>query len=34
MVAYLDHSLQGDDSGSVAVVDLSGNRKKTFRRLV
>jgi len=28
MVAYLDHSLQGDDSGSVAVVDLSGNRKK------
>src|SRR6202158_4022030 len=28
MVAYLDHSLQGDDSGSVAVVDLSGNRKR------
>jgi len=27
-VAFLDHPLQGDDSGSVAVVDLSANRKK------
>ena len=27
-VAFLDHPLQGDDSGSVAVVDLSGNKKK------
>src|SRR5207237_5148342 len=28
MVAFLDHSLQGDDSGSVAVVDFSGTKKK------
>src|SRR5438105_15290511 len=28
MVAFLDHSLQGDDSGSVAFVDLSGTKKK------
>jgi Tol biopolymer transport system component len=28
MVAFLDHPLQGDDSGSVAIVDLSGNKKK------
>jgi Tol biopolymer transport system component/predicted Ser/Thr protein kinase len=28
MVAFLDHPLQGDDSGSVATVDLSGNKKK------
>jgi Tol biopolymer transport system component len=27
-VAFLDHPLQGDDSGSVAIVDLSGNKKK------
>jgi Tol biopolymer transport system component len=27
-VAFLDHPLQGDDSGSVAVVDLSGNKNK------
>jgi Tol biopolymer transport system component len=27
-VAFLDHPLQGDDSGSVAIVDLAGNRKK------
>jgi hypothetical protein len=27
MIAFLDHPLQGDDSGSVAVVDLSGNKK-------
>ena len=28
MIAFLDHPVQGDDSGSVMVVDLSGNRKK------
>ncbi len=28
MVAFLDHPLQGDDSGSVAIVDLSANKKK------
>jgi eukaryotic-like serine/threonine-protein kinase len=27
-VAFLDHPLQGDDSGSVAIVDLSANKKK------
>jgi Tol biopolymer transport system component len=27
-VAFLDHPLQGDDSGSVAVVDSSGNKKQ------
>jgi eukaryotic-like serine/threonine-protein kinase len=27
-VAFLDHPLQGDDSGSVAVVDLSANKTK------
>jgi predicted Ser/Thr protein kinase len=32
MVAFLDHSLQGDDSGSVAIVDLSAT--EAFRRLV
>ncbi len=28
MVAFLDHPLQGDDTGSVAIVDLSANKKK------
>jgi hypothetical protein len=28
MVAFLDHPLPGDDSGSVAIVDLNGNKKK------
>ena len=28
MVAFLDHPLPGDDSGSVAMVDLNGNKKK------
>ena len=28
MVAFLDHPLQGDDSGSVAVVDLEGHKRK------
>ncbi len=28
MIAFLDHPVQGDDSGSVMLVDLSGNRKK------
>ena len=28
MVAFLDHPLPGDDSGSVATVDLNGNKKK------
>ncbi len=28
LVAFLDHPLQGDDSGSVAVVDLSGHKRK------
>jgi eukaryotic-like serine/threonine-protein kinase len=26
-VAFLDHPLQGDDGGSVAIVDLAGNKK-------
>jgi hypothetical protein len=26
-IAFLDHPIQGDDSGSVAVVDLSGKKK-------
>jgi len=28
LVAFLDHPLQGDDSGSVAVVDLAGHKRK------
>ncbi|MFI5089498.1 MAG: protein kinase [Terriglobales bacterium] len=28
MVAFIDHPLPGDDRGSVAVVDLSGNKRK------
>jgi dipeptidyl aminopeptidase/acylaminoacyl peptidase/predicted Ser/Thr protein kinase len=28
MIAFLDHPVQGDDSGSVMLVDLAGNRKK------
>jgi len=28
LVAFIDHPLPGDDRGSVAVVDLSGNKKK------
>lgn len=31
MVAFLDHPLQGDDSGSVAVVDLSGHKRNLSR---
>ena len=27
MVAFLDHSVQGDDGGSIAVVDLTGKKK-------
>ncbi len=27
LIAFLDHPPQGDDRGSVAVVDLNGNRK-------
>jgi eukaryotic-like serine/threonine-protein kinase len=30
-VAFIDHSNQGDDAGSVAVVDLSGKKKKLTR---
>src|ERR1700675_3500194 len=30
-VAFIDHSNQGDDGGSVAVVDLNGNKKKLTR---
>ena len=30
-VAFIDHTNQGDDGGSVAVVDLSGNKKKLTR---
>ena len=26
-IAFIDHPIQGDDSGSLAVVDLSGNKK-------
>jgi len=28
IIAFLDHPVQGDDSGSVMVVDLSGNNRK------
>ncbi len=31
LVAFLDHPLQGDDSGSVAVVDLSGHKRTLSR---
>jgi Tol biopolymer transport system component len=31
LVAFIDHPNQGDDGGSVAVVDLSGNKKKLTR---
>jgi len=31
LVAFLDHPLQGDDSGSIAVVDVSGHEKKLSR---
>ena len=34
MVAFLDHPLPGDDSGSVAIVDLVGKQEENFRRLV
>jgi Tol biopolymer transport system component/predicted Ser/Thr protein kinase len=27
LIAFLDHPIQGDDAGSVAVVDLQGNKK-------
>ena len=27
LIAFADHPLQGDDSGSLAVVDLAGNKK-------
>ena len=27
LIAFLDHPIQGDDSGSLAVVDLQGNKK-------
>ena len=27
LIAFLDHPIQGDDAGSVAVVDLKGNKK-------
>ena len=30
-VAFIDHTNQGDDGGSVAVVDLHGNKKKLTR---
>ncbi len=30
-VAFIDHPNQGDDGGSVAVVDLAGNKKKLTR---
>lgn len=30
-VAFIDHPNQGDDGGSVAVVDLSGNKKRLTR---
>jgi len=31
-IAFLDHPVQGDDSGSVMVVDLAGNRKVLSRK--
>ncbi len=30
-VAFIDHANQGDDGGSIAVVDLAGNKKKLTR---
>jgi eukaryotic-like serine/threonine-protein kinase len=27
LIAFLDHSIQGDDDGSVAIVDMKGNKK-------
>jgi eukaryotic-like serine/threonine-protein kinase len=27
LIAFIDHPVQGDDSGSLAVIDLSGNKK-------
>ena len=33
-VAFIDHSNQGDDGGSVAVVDLAGKQEKIDPRLV
>jgi serine/threonine protein kinase/Tol biopolymer transport system component len=30
-IAFADHSIQGDDSGSLAVVDLAGNKKTLTR---
>ena len=26
-IAFIDHPIQGDDGGSVAVIDLAGNKK-------
>ena len=34
MIAFLDHPVQGDDSGSVAVVDLTGKKKTLTGELV
>ncbi len=31
LVAFLDHPLQGDDNGSIAVVDLSGHKRNLTR---
>ena len=33
-VAFIDHPIQGDDSGSIAVVDLEGQEDGPHRRLV
>jgi eukaryotic-like serine/threonine-protein kinase len=31
LIAFLDHPIQGDDSGSLAIVDLEGNKKTLTR---
>ena len=33
-IAFIDHPVQGDDSGSLALVDLSGTQEVAIRRMV
>ena len=34
LIAFVDHPIQGDDSGSLAVVDLAGKKKIIVGRVV
>jgi eukaryotic-like serine/threonine-protein kinase len=34
LIAFIDHPVQGDDSGSLAVIDLAGNKKTSVRGMV